>query len=99
MQPLICNILIARPIEQGVAKKSYIYLQYRGAAENFKQVRPPYCWQLGGASSLSAPRSIPQNQGKTEVLPVLPMTAPLDYVHYRLTYLYLGLGTIQVLRH
>ena len=46
---------------------------YRGAADNFRQVRPPYYRQFGGVPQLS----ISQIQSKTEVLPVLPKMAPL----------------------
>ena len=67
MQPLICNISIAWPIEQGVAKK-FLTFTYKLYVQGRRQ---EYCWQLGGASPLSAPRSIPQNQGMTKVLPVL----------------------------
>ena len=43
-------------------------------AENFRQVRPPYYWQLGGAPS----RYIPRNQGNTKILPFLLATASLQ---------------------
>ena len=47
----------------------------RGAAKNLKQVRPPCHGHLGGTPPLLL-LSIPQNQGNTKVLPVLPTMAP-----------------------
>ena len=47
----------------------------RGAADNFRQVGPAYQRLHGGMPML--PLSIPQNEGNTEVL---PMMAALDYL-------------------
>ena len=43
-----------------------------------RPVRPPY--QCGVPPLPPAPRSILQNKGKTEVLPVLPTTVPLSCI-------------------
>ena len=54
----------------------------RGVAKIFRQVRPPYHWRLSGALLLSALPSILQNQGKNEVLPVLPLLPPKAPLYY-----------------
>ena len=41
---------------------------YRGTAKNFRQVRPPYHWQLGDAAPLPLLGSISKNQVRTVVL-------------------------------
>ena len=62
---------------QSLGELVYVFKHsvFKGAIENFRQVRPPYLWRLGSAQPLLPSLSIPPNQDKTN-LQFLPTTVP-----------------------